>query len=61
MERYRVVFGYADMMSGCAWRERECEVYAKDIPDARKKCMELYGLGVDCNHHIGYIFTIEQI
>ena len=58
MERYRIVFEYADAMSGWNWRKQECEVYAKNIADARKKCMELYGLGVDCDYHI---VTIEQI
>lgn len=50
--RYRVRFEYADAMSRWQWRKQECEVYAKDPGEARRKCMDLYGLGVDCEYRI---------
>ena len=52
MKHYEVHFQYADSLSNWAWRDQSCSVFAKDEYEARKKCMELYGLGVDCEYRI---------
>jgi len=52
MKGYRVTFEYADAMSGWKWREQSCFVYARNEYEARKKCVDLYGLGLDCDYRI---------
>jgi activator of HSP90 ATPase len=52
MKQYEVCFQYADALSNWSWRDQSCSVFAKDEYEARRKCMELYGLGVDCEYKI---------
>ena len=42
----KVVFEYADAMSGWQWLRQECVV------SSVQKCKQLYGLGVDCDYRI---------
>ena len=42
----KVIFEYADAMSGWEWRKQECVV------SSVQKCIELYGLGIDCDYRI---------
>lgn len=42
----KIKFRYADAMSNWKWREQECTV------DSVKECVELYGLGTDCEYEI---------
>ncbi len=49
---YRIVFEYADALSGYGWRKQECQLYGKDPNNAVEKCIDLYGLGKDCDFHI---------
>ena len=46
--QFRIVFEYADTWSGWKWRKQECTIYAQSLAEAERKCIELYGLGVDC-------------
>lgn len=48
----RITFEYADALSNWEWRTQEC------IVTSVKKCIELYGLGVDCDYRI---VSIEKI
>lgn len=57
MQQYRVDFEYADAMSRWEWRKQTCYVYANSPTQARSKCIELYGLGYDCEYRI---VRIEQ-
>lgn len=52
MKRYEVKFQYADDRSNWEWRNQQCQVYGNDQYEAREKCMDLYGLGVDCDYKI---------
>ena len=47
-----IKFRYADAMSHWEWREQECTVSSVD------KCIELYGLGVDCDYQI---LSVEEV
>jgi hypothetical protein len=47
-----VEFKYADSLSGWEWRTQSCSVYADNESGARKECIKIYGLGVDCNYQI---------
>lgn len=49
---YEVSFKYADTYSNWGWRNRKCTVEAKNEDDAITKCINLYGLGADCNYQI---------
>lgn len=49
---YEVKFKYADAYSRWTWREQQCTVYARNEADARTKCINLYGLGQDCDYEI---------
>jgi len=49
---YEVKFKYADAWSHWEWREQKCQLEAKDEYDATAKCMELYGLGSDCDYKV---------
>ena len=48
----RVVFEYADSLSNWEWRRQE------GIFSSVKKCIETYGLGVDCDYRI---ISIEEV
>lgn len=50
--RYRIVFAYADSASRWEERTQECLLYGKDKYDALQKCVNLYGLGIDCEFRI---------
>lgn len=52
MKHYEVAFKYADAMSNWTWRAQKCSVVAKSEAEARVKCIQLYGLGVDCDYEI---------
>ncbi len=56
MKEYRIIFEYADRFSGWEWRKQECVISAESMDEAANKCLELYGLGVDCYYHI---ITVE--
>lgn len=57
-KRYEVKFRYADSYSNWEWHNQQCFVYAKDKSAAKSKCMQLYGLGVDCEYEI---VSVEEI
>ena len=48
----RIKFRYADAWSNWRWKEQECVV------DSVRKCIELYGLGVDCEYEI---ISVEEV
>ena len=52
MKRYTITFKYADAMSNYKWNTQSCSLYADSSYAARKKCIELYGLGFDCEYEI---------
>lgn len=52
MKHYEVCFKYADSYSNWSWRNQQCSVYAKDESEAKSKCINLYGLGTDCDYEI---------
>lgn len=52
MNRYEIEFKYADSMSGYQWRTQHCSLCADSPYQATKKCIELYGLGIDCDYEI---------
>lgn len=58
MTQYRIIFEFADKFSGWEWRKQECYIWADTLEDAAEKCLELYGLGVDCYYHI---ITVEIV
>lgn len=47
-----ITFEYADAMSNWEWRRQECVV------SSVRKCIELYGLGYDCDYRI---ISIEEV
>lgn len=42
----KIKFRYRDRMSNWEWREQEC------VCSSVRKCVELYGLGIDCDYEI---------
>lgn len=58
MKQYHIKFQYADAMSGWQPRKQECILYADSSFNARLKCIELYGLGTDCDYRID---SVEEI
>ena len=48
----KITFEYADAMSGWNWRQQTCVVSSVE------KCMEIYGLGVDCDYKI---LKVEEV
>lgn len=58
LKMFKVKFKYADSMSNFEWRNQECTVSARDGAEARKKCIALYGLGIDCDYQI---LSIEEV
>ena len=57
-KNYKIEFEYADNLSSFQWRKQRCSLYANSVYEAEKKCIELYGLGFDCEYRI--ISIIEQ-
>lgn len=51
----RIKFRYKDEMSNWQWREQECVV--RDI----QECIELYGLGKDCEYEILDVEILTKI
>lgn len=47
-----IKFKYRDAASKWEWREQEC------VTESVKKCIEWYGLGIDCEY---VIISIEKI
>ena len=48
----RVKFKYADELSHWKWCEQEC------IVDSVSECIEIYGLGQDCDYEI---ISVEEL
>ena len=42
----RVVFEYMDRYTNGEWNEQRC------IVESVEKCIEIYGLGIDCDYRI---------
>lgn len=61
MEQYKVAFEYSDAMSGWKWRGQEHYVWARSPYEARKKCIELYGLGYDCEYRIVSVEVVPDL
>lgn len=47
-----ITFEYADALSNWQWRRQEC------VLSSVRKCIELYGLGFDCDYRI---ISIEEV
>lgn len=60
MKQYLIKFEYADALSGWQPREQKCALYAENATEARYKCIELYGLGIDCNYLIMEVKEINE-
>lgn len=58
MNRYEVRFKYADSLSNWDWRSQQCILYANDEEEAKQKCRQLYGLGIDCDYEITDIIRL---
>lgn len=43
---FEITFEYADALSNFEWRRQTC------IMESVQKCIEWYGLGVDCEYRI---------
>ncbi len=52
MKHYEVKFRYADSYSNWSWRNQQCSVYADNEYDAKSECINIYGLGSDCDYEI---------
>ena len=52
MKQYNIEFEYAYNASNYEWRKQSCILSADNPHLARKKCIELYGLGYDCEYRI---------
>ena len=52
MKKYEVCFRYADVYSHWEWRNQKGIIMANDKLEAERKCIRLYGLGVDCDYQI---------
>lgn len=48
----KITFRYADALSNWQWRTQHC------IMESVQKCIEVYGLGIDCDYEI---LTVEEI
>lgn len=42
----KIVFEYADALSGWKWRRQSCVV------ESVEECIMIYGLGIDCDYKI---------
>jgi len=58
MKRYTIKFKYKDTISNYKWRTQSCSLYADNEYQAKQKCIELYGLGVDCEYEF---INIEEL
>lgn len=47
-----IVFEYRDAYSNGKWNRQEC------IMSSVKKCIEMYGLGIDCEYRI---ISVEEV
>jgi hypothetical protein len=52
MKMYRIEFEYADLMSRYQWRTQTGYFWGATVKDALEKCIEVYGLGRDCDYRI---------
>lgn len=52
MKRYLIKFKYADAMSNWKWRTQMGEFYGIDEEDAKRRCINVYGLGIGCEYEI---------
>lgn len=59
MTKYRISFEYMDDFSKGKWNEQECVLYASTRAEAIKKCLELYGLGYDCEYRILSVIAVD--
>ena len=48
----KITFMYRDSISNWEWREQTC------IMSSIQKCIEIYGLGVDCDYRI---ISVEEV
>ena len=48
----KITFEYADAMSNWKWNTQTCVV------ESVKECIEIYGLGVDCDYRI---ISVEKV
>lgn len=53
MKMLHIVFEYKDKYTNGKWNRQECYV------SSLQKCIELYGLGVDCDYRIISITEME--
>ena len=52
MGRFEVMFQYCDQYSHGRWNTQTCILSAYSSYDAERKCIDLYGLGKDCDYRI---------
>ena len=52
MKRYKIKFQYADKFSNWEWRDQCCSVCANSKSEAKRECIKIYGLGIDCDYKI---------
>ena len=58
-KKYSINFEYADNLSNYEWRKQHCTLYADSSSEAESKCIELYGLGTDCDYRITEIMEVN--
>lgn len=58
MKQYTIKFRFIDALSNGHWIVQQCSLYANDPYSAKQKCIELYGLGIDCEYEI---ISVEEI
>ena len=58
MKMFKIEFEYADLMSGYKWRSQTGYFHGETAWEAKSKCIEVYGLGVDCDYRI---IKIEEV
>ena len=51
-KEYLIEFRYKDEYSKWEWRKQSCTVFADSKEHAIKKCVNMYGLGLDCKYDI---------
>lgn len=57
-QQYHITFTYKDEYSYGDWLTGRCTLYASNEREAAAKCVELFGLGVDCEYEIT---SIEEV
>ena len=50
----KIIFEYADAMSGWKWRRQSCVV------SSVAECIRIYGLGNDCDYRIVSVEEIKE-